>query len=362
MIVRHGPAAARGGRRGWIAPRGRRALPAGAQSPTRVPARRAGRSPGRVRGRVPHRGLLRRRCPGAGGAPSGCAERSAIRASWGSASDGCPRIRWWAGSRAQAGSERRRGDRGSRVTRATSVPLALALSNQSQLHMLAGRRAECIAIGRRAVLMARDVGDAAVLSHALDNVGTALWDDGTPEGQAMLEESLSVALEAGEVEHACRAYVNIVWHLMDVLRFAEARLNPRRRPLELAEESRVRRFPPISPADSQHGVPGARPVGRGRARDSMGGRRRADHPLPGSRRTRHRPGSAGPERRGPVGTGLDARPATRRGTTHRARGGGSARGSVAARRHLPCRFRRGAGIRGRAPLRSPHRRQPSWDT
>ncbi len=38
----------------------------------------------------------------------------------------------------------------------------------------------------------------------------------------MLEESLAVALEAGEVEHACRAYVNIVWHLIDVLRFAEA--------------------------------------------------------------------------------------------------------------------------------------------
>ena len=88
--------------------------------------------------------------------------------------------------------------------------------------MLAGRRADCVAVGQRAVAMARDVGDAAVLSHALDNVGTALWDDGMPEGQAMLEESLAVALEAGEVEHACRAYVNIVWHLMDVLRFAEA--------------------------------------------------------------------------------------------------------------------------------------------
>ena len=31
----------------------------------------------------------------------------------------------------------------------------------------------------------------------------------------MLDESLAVALEAGEVEHACRAYVNIVWHLID---------------------------------------------------------------------------------------------------------------------------------------------------
>jgi DNA-binding CsgD family transcriptional regulator/tetratricopeptide (TPR) repeat protein len=131
------------------------------------------------------------------------------------------RIHWWAGSRAAAetcGAEaievlESAGDRQA---------LALALSNQSQLHMLAGRRAECVAIGRRAVAMAREVGDAAVLSHALNNVGTALWDSGAPEGGTMLEDSLSVALDAGEVEHACRAYVNIVWHLLDVLRFAEA--------------------------------------------------------------------------------------------------------------------------------------------
>jgi hypothetical protein len=70
------------------------------------------------------------------------------------------RIHWWSGSRAQAeasGAEaievlESAGDRRA---------LALALSNQSQLHMLAGRRAECIAVGRRAVTMARDLDDAA---------------------------------------------------------------------------------------------------------------------------------------------------------------------------------------------------------
>ena len=131
------------------------------------------------------------------------------------------RIHWWSGSRAQAEAS---GAEAIEVLESTGDrrALALALSNQSQLHMLAGRRAECIAVGRRAVTMARDLDDAALLSHALNNVGTALWDSGTPEGQAMLEESLSVALDAGEVEHACRAYVNIVWHLIDVLRFAEA--------------------------------------------------------------------------------------------------------------------------------------------
>ncbi|MFG1814001.1 ATP-binding protein [Kribbella sp. NPDC049174] len=131
------------------------------------------------------------------------------------------RMQWWSGDRASAelsGTEamdvlEHAGDRRA---------LALALSNQSQLYMLAGRRTESVNIGLRAVAMARDVGDAGLLSHALNNVGTSLWDDGQPEGQRILEESLTVALAAHEFEHACRAYVNIVWHLLDVVAFAEA--------------------------------------------------------------------------------------------------------------------------------------------
>jgi DNA-binding CsgD family transcriptional regulator/energy-coupling factor transporter ATP-binding protein EcfA2 len=131
------------------------------------------------------------------------------------------RIQWWAGARAVA-----------EISAAEAIDvlesagderaLALALSNQSQLHMLAGRRAECIEIGQRAVTMARELGDAAALSHALNNLGTAMWDDGDAEGRAVLDEALSVALAAGEAEHACRAYVNTVWHLIDDLAFAEA--------------------------------------------------------------------------------------------------------------------------------------------
>jgi DNA-binding CsgD family transcriptional regulator/tetratricopeptide (TPR) repeat protein len=131
------------------------------------------------------------------------------------------RMHWWAGTRANAEVD---GAQAIEVleTAGDESALALALSNQSQLYMLAGRRSDSVAVGRRAVAMARDLGDAALLSHALNNVGTALWDDGDPEGQALLDESLAVALEAGEVEHACRAYINILWHLLDVLRYAEA--------------------------------------------------------------------------------------------------------------------------------------------
>jgi DNA-binding CsgD family transcriptional regulator len=131
------------------------------------------------------------------------------------------RMQWWAGACAKAETS---GAEAIEVleTAGDERALAFALSNESQLHMLAGRRGDSIAVGQRAVAMARDLGDAALLSHALNNVGTALSDDGHPEGQAMLDESLAVALDAGEIEHACRAYVNIVWHLMDVVRFTEA--------------------------------------------------------------------------------------------------------------------------------------------
>src|SRR5689334_14100777 len=131
------------------------------------------------------------------------------------------RIWWMAGNRAnaeQAGREaisvlERAGDR--RL-------LALALSNESQLCMLAHRLAESIAYGERAAVLAREAGDAAVTSHALTNIGISRWALGDPAGQPTIEEALRVALEAGEVEEACRAYINLAWSLLDWCRLDEA--------------------------------------------------------------------------------------------------------------------------------------------
>jgi hypothetical protein len=101
--------------------------------------------------------------------------------------------------------------------------LALALSNQSQLHMLAYRASDCVAVGERAVALARELGDAAILSHALLNVGSARESLlGDPMGWSLMEESLRVALAAGEVEHACRSYATIIWALLGRLRLDEA--------------------------------------------------------------------------------------------------------------------------------------------
>jgi DNA-binding CsgD family transcriptional regulator len=136
------------------------------------------------------------------------------------------RVRWWAGDR--AGAELA-GEEAVAVLELAALAgtadrrlLALALSNQLQLHMLAGRTAEAAGLGDRAVAMAREVGDAAILSHVLNNAGSAGWDLDDPAGERALVESLRVALAADEVEHACRAYVNLAWTLIDRHRLAEA--------------------------------------------------------------------------------------------------------------------------------------------
>ena len=131
------------------------------------------------------------------------------------------RMSWMAGERADAELYGREAiDVLERV--GDSQLLALALSNESQLCMLAHRMQESIAYGERAVLLARDVGDAAITSHALTNIGLARWALGDPAGQHTVDEALQVALKARDVEDACRAYVTMVWNLLDWSRLDEA--------------------------------------------------------------------------------------------------------------------------------------------
>jgi DNA-binding CsgD family transcriptional regulator/tetratricopeptide (TPR) repeat protein/energy-coupling factor transporter ATP-binding protein EcfA2 len=131
------------------------------------------------------------------------------------------RTNWWAGVRSEAEA---RGIEAIEVLEGAGDrrALTLALSNQSQLHMLAGHSSDAIAVGERAVAMARQLGDPGLLSHALTNVGSSYWQQGEPRGRPIVEEALAVALDAGEVEHACRAYVVITWHLMGDLRLDQA--------------------------------------------------------------------------------------------------------------------------------------------
>jgi DNA-binding CsgD family transcriptional regulator/energy-coupling factor transporter ATP-binding protein EcfA2 len=131
------------------------------------------------------------------------------------------RMAWWAGDRAAA-------EQAAAEAIAVLEPagdrrlLALALSNQSQLHMLASRAGDCVAVGERAIALAREVGDAAILAHALTNVGGARWQLGDSVAWSLMEQSLRVALAAGEVEHACRAYAVLASHQLDDLRLDDA--------------------------------------------------------------------------------------------------------------------------------------------
>jgi len=131
------------------------------------------------------------------------------------------RMQWWAGNREEAEQAAREA-----VTvlewAGDNRQLALALSCQSQLYMLATRPRESIACGERAVALARKVGDPAITSHALTNIGTSQWQLDDPAGPVTMAEGLRIALGAGDVEDACRAYVNIVWQLLGRYQLNEA--------------------------------------------------------------------------------------------------------------------------------------------
>ena len=125
-------------------------------------------------------------------------------------------MQWWRGHRPAAeeaaseaidDADRRRRPEAARPG-ATATRLNCSCSSDEN--------ERCIEYGERAVALAREVGDPAILSHALNNVGSAHWSLGhRTNGRAELAESLSVALAAGEVDHACRAYINTGWRLME---------------------------------------------------------------------------------------------------------------------------------------------------
>jgi DNA-binding CsgD family transcriptional regulator len=87
--------------------------------------------------------------------------------------------------------------------------LAMAYSNMSQLRMLARDSGDAVAWGERAIALAERLGEDEILIHALNNVGTAQYQAGDPQGRVLLARSLDLALAAGHDEHAARAYTNL---------------------------------------------------------------------------------------------------------------------------------------------------------
>ncbi len=101
--------------------------------------------------------------------------------------------------------------------------LAMVYSMRSQTLMLREEIAAAIDWGERAIALAKQFNDTETLTHALNNVGTAMLATGDLAGKARLQKSLELALSNGLHEQAARAYTN----------FSEAALN--NRDLALAE-------------------------------------------------------------------------------------------------------------------------------
>jgi predicted ATPase/DNA-binding CsgD family transcriptional regulator len=87
--------------------------------------------------------------------------------------------------------------------------LAMTYSNCAQLYMLADKTELALHWGGKAIALATELGDLEILSHALNNVGTAKAMTLDAHGHDDLARALRLALEGGFQEHAARAYTNI---------------------------------------------------------------------------------------------------------------------------------------------------------
>jgi DNA-binding CsgD family transcriptional regulator len=100
----------------------------------------------------------------------------------------------------------------------------MALSNAAQLSMLADDWDAAVAWGGRAIALAERLGDTEILSHALNNVGSARALRGDWGGAELLQRSLALALEADLEEHAARAWTNLSTAGVRRRRYAEGEL------------------------------------------------------------------------------------------------------------------------------------------
>lgn len=119
------------------------------------------------------------------------------------------RLNWFAGLRDEA---QRWGQRA--IEKLEAFPpgpeLAAAYSNQSQLLVLSYEFAPAIRWGRKALAIARRVGDRPIECHALTNIGTACLLMGASRGWAEVERCLELARAEGLEDHVARAFANLL--------------------------------------------------------------------------------------------------------------------------------------------------------
>ena len=85
----------------------------------------------------------------------------------------------------------------------------MAYSNRAQLDMLSHHVDSAIDWAQRTLKLAEPLGRRDIMSHALNNLGTARLIGNDPAGWDDLESSLQIALDHGYQEHVARAYTNL---------------------------------------------------------------------------------------------------------------------------------------------------------
>jgi len=100
--------------------------------------------------------------------------------------------------------------------------LAMAYSARSLLALHRGWNQEALEFGRRALELARELGDRAAESHALCQIGGALLGTGERSGYQPLDQSLALALEQRLEDQAARAYRTLAFYAGLIHDFARA--------------------------------------------------------------------------------------------------------------------------------------------
>lgn len=99
---------------------------------------------------------------------------------------------------------------------------AMAYALMSQLKMFSDLSDECIVWGEKAIALARQLSDSAILSYALGNVGSVRTRIPAlrKNGFEMLQESLEIALQNSYQDYAGMAYLNLAYNAMIIKDFA----------------------------------------------------------------------------------------------------------------------------------------------
>ena len=103
------------------------------------------------------------------------------------------------------------------------LELAMAFSNKSQLHMLAGEIGPPIEWGNRAIELAEKLGALEIIVHALTNIGSAEFLIRHETAIEKLETALRIAREQGMHDHVARCYTNLASNHIQSRCYPEAR-------------------------------------------------------------------------------------------------------------------------------------------